>query len=215
MGVKESCKYYCCTWEGLAKAKHVGAFASGALVIATGVLTMIGNFAFPPFLVIRSIWNIIFGIMMLALQLKMDTFITKRFGFLKHWFLRGMFYLFVGTNVMTCGDPCSASDVFSVFVGCICLFVGCMELLFGAKCAKTPEEGAEMEGAASGPAPGRAQIQTGSEGPSLTVNVTPAQAMQGASWAAKNAPANQGGGSSSGGGGGSDNPFFGNSHLGK
>ena len=55
--------------------------------------------------------------------------------------------------------------------------------------------------------------------PVITVNVTPNQLAQGASWAASNAStinaaAGAVSGASGSGGGGGSNPFFGNKHLG-
>jgi len=95
------------------------------------------------------------------------------------------------------------------------MFVGVVELMFGSRC-RSPEEkeiDAQQEAAEKGN--GRAQVNSGPEGPSLTVNVTPAQAMQGAAWAGKTAAANPeaakavaGAAGSSGG----SNPFFGNQH---
>ncbi len=187
---------------------------AGGLVIGSGVVSFLTNIAnFPPTEQVRAIWNVIFGSLMLAMQFKLEKYIMRRFGFMQHWFLRGIFYVFVGTNVMDCRDGGNAgSCFFSVVTGFICMFVGFVELLFGTRCQK-----AETEEASGGAAPGRAQVNSGPEGPSLTVNVTPAQAMQGASWAAKAAASNPppAGGASGGGGGGggSDNPFFGNSHL--
>ena len=175
---------------------------TGGLVVASGVLTLISStFDFPPTPQVRAIWNIIFGLLILFIQLKWEKFITKRFGFLHHWFLRGIFYVFVGTNVMDCRDDEPGPCVFSVVTGCTCIFVGFVELIFGTRCQKEEPEGVED----SQPG-GRAQVNSGPEGPSLTVNVTPAQAIQGASWAAKASSANNNPPPASSGGA---NPFFG------
>jgi len=192
---------------GLDECCAIRAASAGILVCVSGVLTLLSRaFDFPPIIQVRAIWNIIFGVLILFLQLGWEKFITRRFGFLHHWFLRGIFYLFVGTNVMEC-ERADGSCVFSIAVGLTCMFVGVIELLFGAKCHG--KEDADLEGgggAGGGANAGRAQVNSGPEGPSLTVNVTPAQAMQGASFAAKAAA------SQPSGGGANDNPFFGNAH---
>lgn len=165
---------------------------------------------------VRSIWNIIFGTLMIFLQLNWKAMINRNFGFLNHWFLRGAFYIFVGTNSMTWGTGSSGAvtfwDYFSLVAGFACCFVGTVELVFGFKCA--PEnEGGDAE---SGINP----AQGGAGGPTLSVNLTPNQVAQGANWAANNpgtvaAVANAAGGAAAAaGGGGANNPFFGNAHLG-
>ena len=169
---------------------------------------------------VRSVWNIIFGLLMIAIQLNWKKFLSRNFGFLSHWFLRGCFYIFVGTNAMTWGTGENGSvtmgDFFSMTAGFACVFVGAVELIFGFKCAAESEQGgadAEAGGGGRRPAPNSVE-------PTLTVNLTPNQVAQGAAFAANNAStiaavggavASAGGGA--GGGGGAPNPFFGNAHL--
>jgi hypothetical protein len=76
---------------------------SGALVVLTAVLTLLANLLLP-LVVIRAIWNILFGLLLLFVQLEWKTVISRNFGFLNHWFMRSWFYLFVGTNVMQWGE---------------------------------------------------------------------------------------------------------------
>jgi hypothetical protein len=208
------------------------ALLCGSLVILTSVITLIANLALI-LVVVRSLWNILFGLILLALQLgwaQGENSLMRNFGFLKHWFMRGFFYLFVGTNVMHCGDHnwMQGECLLSITIGLMCIFVGTVELLFGFKCHEKNDgdEYANAEGGAAGlPAAaesskkkGKNKAGSGSEGVGITI--TPGQAVQGAQWAAKNPntvkkgaelanKANGGGGSS----GGGDNPFFGNTHL--
>ena len=74
---------------------------AGGLIITTSVLSLINIFNFDILHYVRAIWNIIFGTIMVFLQLNWQKMISRNFGFLKHWFLRGCFYIFVGTNAMT------------------------------------------------------------------------------------------------------------------
>jgi hypothetical protein len=131
--------------------------------------------------------------------------------------------MFVGTNVMQ-WDKGRAEDVLSIVsdscpvtaptvptvhlaspvplvqgIGAGCIFVGFMDMLFGFKCnEKDTANESGMGNANDGGA--NINVSTGG-GPTLTVNVTPAQAAQAASVAAKAAASN------------SDNPFFGNRHI--
>ena len=168
--------------------------------------------------IVRSIWNIIFGTIMILLQLNWKQFITRNFGFLHHWFLRGCFYLFVGTNVMHTDGTFFPDVFFSLSAGFASCFVGVVELLFGFKCAPENKSDGDVEG---GNKPGARHTVE----PTLTVNLTPNQVGQAAQWAAANpgttaAVANAVGGAAaagaaaaSSGGGAAANPFFGNAHL--
>lgn len=75
---------------------------AGGLIIASSVLSLLNLFNILHY--VRAIWNIIFGTLMIFLQLNWKKMITRNFGFLNHWFLRGCFYIFVGTNTMTWGS---------------------------------------------------------------------------------------------------------------
>lgn len=105
---------------------------------------------------------------MIFLQLEWKKMIARNFGFLSHWFLRGCFFIFVGTNAMRTDEKTNEGEViFSLFAGFSCIFVGVVELLFGFKCAG-PDDDVEAAGrAGSG---GRSQTE-----PTLTVNLTPNQ----------------------------------------
>lgn len=56
---------------------------TGALVIATNVLSLLNILNILN--IVRSIWNIIFGVLMIFLQLNWRKMITRNFGFLNHW----------------------------------------------------------------------------------------------------------------------------------
>ena len=51
-----------------------------------GVLALLNPFEILH--LVRSIWNLIFGTIMLLIQFNFQKFISRNFGFLKHWFLR-------------------------------------------------------------------------------------------------------------------------------
>lgn len=227
MGYKEKAKYLCCTWDGIDSLKRMIAFGCGGLVIASSVFTLLNilKIAFDPLTVIRALWNVLFGVLMIFVQLQWTKWITQRFGFLNGWFGRGMFFLFVGSNVMV-HDSRGNIEFFSIFTGGCCLFVGGVELLFGFKCGSA-SEAADAEAGAQPAAEGaktnkirlgfggKPKAEGGSGAPAFTVNVTPNQLAQGATFAANNAgtvaaAANAAGGA---GGGGAANPFFGNAHL--
>ena len=53
---------------------------------SAGVLALLNPFEVLH--LVRSIWNIIFGTIMLLIQFNFQSFISRNFGFLKHWFLR-------------------------------------------------------------------------------------------------------------------------------
>ena len=139
------CRRLFCSRDGLTECKRAITFVSGALVVASAVLTIVANLSqSPPIILIRSTWNIIFGLLMMVMQLSLNMLITPHAGFLQHWFLRGVFYFFVGTNVMTCGEPCTPSDWLSIGVGSFCIFVGMLELLFGAKSKQPDRAGCKL-----------------------------------------------------------------------
>lgn len=166
-------------------------------------------------------------------QLNWTKWITLRFGFLNGWFGRGMFFLFVGTNIITWGSGkggvVTGADVLSAFAGSACIFIGVVEILFGFKCGPSHSEGEDggSEAAAQPAAEGnkgkfrlgfggKPKAEGGTGEPAFTVNVTPNQLAQGATFMANNAGtvaaaanATQGGNS-----GAAANPFFGNAHLG-
>lgn len=178
-----------------------------------GILTLLNIFNILN--CVRSIWNIIFGVLMIFLQLNWKQMINRNFGFLNHWFLRGCFYIFVGTNVMhPMVDGQEFQTWFSWLSGAAACFVGVVELMFGFKCAPESET-SDMETGKKG------GLQNAQE-PTLNVNITPNQIGQAANWAAQNpnTVAAVGGAVASGaqaannaGGGAAANPFFGNAHC--
>jgi len=119
-------------------------------------------------------------------------------------------------------------------VGACVIFVGVIELLFGARCV-TPEDanaqpsGGATAGSSAGKGGGKffnlfssgggnsveptAGAQNASE-PTFSINVTPSQVAQGASLAMAGAAAVSNA-SASNANAGADNPFFGNTHLSK
>jgi len=208
-----------CTWEGVGKLKRWTAFVCGALVITVSILTLLNPFEILNY--VRCFWNVVFGFLIIFLQLKWLKMIKRNFGFLLHWFMRGVFYIFVGTNIMTTDGKDKGKDFFSIVVGLACLFVGVVELLFGFKCNPQAEDDDDVEAAQSGKEKKSTKGKKGGNTvePTITVNLTPNQIAQGASFAANNAGAvaaaatAAGAASSGGGGGGGNNPFFGNAHL--
>ena len=167
----------------------------------------------------RNVWNTIFGVLMILLQLNWRKMITRNFGFLNNWMMRAMFYIFVGTNIMIKeGD---AALVISTYViGFSCMFVGIIEVAFGCQCAHVEkeengdlEEGADGEEGSKKKKGRKGQTDPTGVEPVLTVNLNPNQVAAAGSWAASNAGSLAAAAGSSGGGGGtSDNPFFGNAH---
>ena len=80
---------------------------------------------------------------MVLMQLQWTKKLHKYFGFTAHFIGRALFFLFVGTNVLSfcngAGCP-SAADIFSWAVGGCCIFIGLIELLFGCRCASAERE---------------------------------------------------------------------------
>jgi len=206
MGAVDQAKQLCCTWDGLAKLKAWVAVVCGALVITVSVISFI---EFDLLNCIRAFWNIIFGGLMILLQLKWMKLIKRNFGFLLHWYMRAVFYIFVGTNIW------QDNDFFSWCAGFACIFVGVVELIFGCKCHEKIED--EEEEAQNGKPNSNNNNRGNAVEPTITVNFTPQQVAQGAQFAANNAGtvaavANAAGGAAAKSG---DNPFFGNAHLGQ
>ena len=77
-------KELCCTWHGINRLKKAMAFICGGLVVAANVVGLIANIANIP-VAVRSIWNVLFGVIMIFLQLGWKSFIAKNFGFLRNW----------------------------------------------------------------------------------------------------------------------------------
>jgi hypothetical protein len=177
---------------------------AGGVVVAAGIIGIISNIL-NPFRIIRSIWNIIFGALILSVQFKLEKYFVRRFGFMSHWFLRAIFYVFVGTNSLDCETGVTPSCIVSGVACIACSFVGFVDLAFGFKCAKKSEEAEAAGGGA------RAQtVPTGGSTSFPSITITPSQALQGASWMAKaqGAMAKSGAPAPPPSGGATDNPFF-------
>uniref|UniRef100_A0A7S3AF23 Uncharacterized protein n=1 Tax=Haptolina ericina TaxID=156174 RepID=A0A7S3AF23_9EUKA len=249
MGCQDMAKELFCTWDGLYRCKKLLNLFIGIMIIIISVFSLINFFKeFDALKVIKSGWNLLFGLLILLHEFHWTAWISRRFGFLTGWFGRGMFFLFVGTSVMgsppkgKCSSCSDGLNFMSFFVGGCCLAAGCIELVFGHTCSTTNAaqedeqrgaEGAPGAGGATGPGAGNTQDggkkgwfkggaktadKSGAE-PTISVNITPSQAAQGAQWAANNpgtvkAAADAAGSASSASGGGASNPFFGNAHLG-
>jgi len=178
---------------------------AGSVVVAAGIIGIIMNII-NPFKIIRSIWNIIFGVLILSVQFKLEQYFARRFGFMSHWFLRATFYVFVGTNSLDCETGANPLSCTLSVAACIaCSFVGFVDLAFGFKCAKKSEDAEAAGGGA------RAQtVPTGGSTSFPSITITPSQALQGASWMAKaqGAMAKSGAPAPPPSGGATDNPFF-------
>ena len=175
----EDVKWLFCSWEGIAKLKKVVNLVCGAGVILCSIFSLLNIFrsAFHPIEVIRHLWNCLFGVLMIMLQLNWTEWITRRFGFLTGWFGRGMFYLFVGTNIMN-PDTDAGLVILTFFFGFAVCFVGIVELLFGFKCAPSGAD-AEAPRAQTDPSAGPSISSGGpsaSGEPTFNVTVTPSQA---------------------------------------
>ena len=83
-------KWLFCSWEGIAKLKKVVNLVCGAGVILCSIFSLLDIFrsALDPIAVIRHLWNCLFGVLMIMLQLNWTEWITRRFGFLTGWFGR-------------------------------------------------------------------------------------------------------------------------------
>ena len=180
MGVSAAdVKWLFCTWKGIEKLKRVTNLVCGVGVILCAVLSILNIIAsvFDLIGFIRQLWNGLFGALMIMLQLNWTEWITRRFGFLTGWFGRGMFYLFVGTNIMNPYTDNAGLVVLTFTFGFACVFVGAVELIFGFKCApssadaEAPRARTESAGpsiSSGGPSP--------SGEPTFNVTVTPSQA---------------------------------------
>jgi len=223
MGRLENVKWLFCTWQGIEKVKRFTNLVCGGGVILCAVLSILNilESLFDLVGMIRQLWNGLFGTLMIMMQLNVMDWITRRFGFLTAWFGRGMFYLFVGTNIMNPYTSNEGIKFITYAFGFACVFVGTVELIFGFKCT---DSGAD--GRSSGEAPRAVVGPSGAAGPSISsggpsasgeptfnVTVTPSQALQGAKMAAKAGATLAPLAAAQPAGGKPANPFLGNSHL--
>ena len=198
-----------------ADRRHSFFSPAGGLVIAISVANIVNIIEI--FNIVRNVWNVIFGLLMILLQLNWRKMITRNFGFLNNWMMRAMFYIFVGTNIM---NPEGDTAWLTYGIGGACMFVGIIEIAFGCGCAHVEkeengdlEEGADGEEGSKKKKGRKGQTDPTGVEPVLTVNLNPNQVAAAGSWAASNAGSLAAAAGSSGGGGGtSDNPFFGNAH---
>jgi len=230
MGKLENLKWLFCTWKGVEKLKRFTTLICGGGVILCAVLSVLNIFEslFDLVGLIRQLWNGLFGALMILMQLNMTDWITRRFGFLTAWFGRGMFYLFVGTNIMNPYTSNVGLVVLTYSFGFACVFVGVVELLIGFRCngngdgTSTTEAPRAVVGPSGfGPSGGSAgpSLSSGGPGasgePTFNVSVTPSQALQGAKLAAQAGSALAPLAAAQPAGGKTANPFLGNSHLSK
>ena len=124
-----------CTGPGVIRLKKFFAGACGVAIIITSILIIIGSFLdFTKWIgLIRYCWNCLFGFQMVLMQFKMEKWLFRHFGFLKGWFGKALFFLFVGSNIM------NQEYWSSYIVGGCCIFVGLVELAIGCKCADDEE----------------------------------------------------------------------------
>lgn len=214
MVARADVKWLFCTWKGIEKLKRITNLVCGGGVILCAVFSLLNIFAdiFDLVGFIRQLWNGLFGALMILLQLNWTEWITRRFGFLTGWFGRGMFYLFVGTNIMNPYTSNAGLKILTYSIGIACVFVGVVELIFGFKCAPSGADAEAPRARTEAAAPSISSGGPSASGePTFNVTVTPSQALQGAKLAAQAgatlAPlaASQGGKPA--------NPFLGNSHL--
>jgi len=221
-------------WLKLNFIKKCTAAGCGIAILIISILTLLnfldwftGPLLF--FNLVRTLWNILFGALIVFLQLSCDWLFRNRFGFLGGCFGRGSFYLFVGTNVIP--PPKHSGDWapwWTYVVGGTTIAVGVLELILGCTAEKVEPKPAA---AAAAPEPSAAGRSTGggffgvfgsskaaesgrgtSSEPTFTVNFTQSQAIAAAGAAASAATA-VGAAAASSGKTASDNPFMGNSHL--
>ena len=120
----------------LSRLKRVLAFAAGGVLAALAVLTVVKFSTYTNIpLLIRAIWNLIFGSLIVSMQLHaqwIDRLITRRFGMLDTRVGIGLFYFFVGQNGLLVAKTDSPLDepvvVFSWAVCIGCWVVGVIEM---------------------------------------------------------------------------------------
>ena len=137
------------TWKKLDKFKRLIAFCVGLLIVIVSILSIInpssyddnkGSNAFiRPLGILSSLWNILFAVLILLVQLKWTDWVGMRFGFLLSPLFRGFFYVFVGTSVLL---PINSEadgirlGVFSWVVGFSAITLGGVECCVGGKCTR-------------------------------------------------------------------------------
>ena len=180
MGVSAAdVKWLFCTWKGIEKLKRVTNLVCGVGVILCAVLSILNIIAsvFDLIGFIRQLWNGLFGALMIMLQLNWTEWITRRFGFLTGWFGRGMFYLFVGTNIMNPYTDNAGLVVLTFTFGFACVFVGVVELIFGFKCAPSSADAEAPRARTESAGPSISSGGPSASGePTFNVTVTPSQA---------------------------------------
>uniref|UniRef100_A0A7S4F9M0 Uncharacterized protein n=1 Tax=Chrysotila carterae TaxID=13221 RepID=A0A7S4F9M0_CHRCT len=116
-------------WDMLKRTLGLGAACAFLTLTSLSLLNVVGLALNPP-LLLRTVWNLLFGLLMLSLQLGCaERRISTYFGFLDGRFGRGLFYLFVGNNgLVSEGERFSPLSILSYAVWAACWLVGCIEL---------------------------------------------------------------------------------------
>ena len=79
----ESMKYHCCTYEGLNKFKKLLASGVGVAIFVVALVSLINPALWANvYSQIRQMWNLLFGLLMIFMQLGWEKWIGQRFGFL-------------------------------------------------------------------------------------------------------------------------------------
>jgi hypothetical protein len=129
---------------GWDRVKRVCALGAGGAFITLSAFTLLNlvQVAFNLALLVRTLWNLLFGALMLLLQFGwFEASISTYFGFLDGWFGRGMFYMFVGNNgLLEQSDAGGVLVVISYVVWGACWFVGLLEL-FGPRSHEAAKSG--------------------------------------------------------------------------
>mmetsp|Transcript_31693 Transcript_31693/g.102356 ORF Transcript_31693/g.102356 Transcript_31693/m.102356 type:complete len:244 (+) Transcript_31693:104-835(+) len=241
MGMCSAIGRLCCTIEGLRWLKKSFSFIVGGAFITIAVLSFLFGGFINPVTMVRAVWNVVFGILMIFLQFGKTKWVITRFGFLGHWVGRALFYLFCGTNILVIdqrGGFCIWCFI-SWVVGGMCMFVGLLEIIFGCRCEaenerlpKQQQNAASANPAFGQPSAMEPSVSNGRGKPLKTkgtfsnvfapsgggCQVDPSGG--GPSTAEPSFTVNMAGGgggatraAAPAAGGGVDNPFFGNAHL--
>jgi len=171
------------------RVKRVAALGAGGAFVTLSVFTLLNlvQVAFNLALLVRTLWNLVFGAIMLLLQFGVaDKQLSRWFGFLDGWFGRGMFYLFVGNNgLLEKADAGGMLVLISYVVWGACWFVGLLEL-FGPRSYETTKGDSSSDYRPNTDvAPLAAPLNPEGDG-GVTVRVTGAQVSQAARFASDN-----------------------------
>ena len=75
MGLQETGKELCCTWDGQYRPKTMLALFAGSMVILSSIFALIDVFdtAFNVLKTVQILWNVVFGVLMLFKEFKVTT----------------------------------------------------------------------------------------------------------------------------------------------